>query len=170
MYFEKISFDQWKKDYLKLCQTQDEFMPMSIEQSYNDIKLPKQGTKHSMGVDFFAPYTITIPHGFHHTIPTGIRWVTKPIDSHVGLIIVPRSGLGFKYGLRLANTVGIIDADYCNAKNEGHIMIKMFNPSWEDVTIQCGNGFAQGIILPYIIPDGTESNEQREGGFGSTTK
>ena len=40
------------------------------------------------------------------------------------LAIFPRSGLGFKYRLQLNNTVGIIDSDYFNSDNEGHILLK----------------------------------------------
>ena len=43
--------------------------------------------------------------------------------------IYPRSGQGFKYGIKLANTVGIIDSDYYHSDNEGHIFIKFVNDS-----------------------------------------
>ena len=49
-------------------------------------------------------------------------------------------------------------------------MIKLYNPTKEHVIIEKGKGFAQGIITPYIICNGAESNEDRTGGFGSTTK
>lgn len=159
MHFEKISESQWIKD-----------AGTFMSGLYEDIKLPKQGTAKSMGMDFFAPYDITISPHEYHTVPTGIRWVVHDIDYTLGLIIVPRSGIGFKHGIRLANTVGIIDADYCNAENEGHIMIKLYNPSDHAVTIEKGKGFAQGIVLPYMICEGAWSDEDRTGGFGSTTK
>ena len=41
------------------------------------------------------------------------------------LLLMPRSSLGFKYGIRLSNTVGVIDADYADSDNEGHIIISM---------------------------------------------
>ena len=165
MYFEKISLEQWLKDY----------DPMDCNESYatrkyEEIELPKQGTKRAMGMDFFAPYDIVIPSHCYATIPTGIRWVLEESEPPFGLIIVPRSGLGFKHGIRLANTIGVIDADYQFADNEGHIMIKLYNPSDEDVEIEQGKGFAQGIVTPYFICDGAKSDEDRTGGFGSTTK
>ncbi|MBR6796340.1 MAG: deoxyuridine 5'-triphosphate nucleotidohydrolase, partial [Clostridia bacterium] len=66
------------------------------------------------------------------------------IDGGWVLKIYPRSGLGFKLGLRLMNTVGIIDGDYYYSSNEGHIMIKLFNPSQSSVTLSAGSAFAQG--------------------------
>ena len=86
------------------------------------------------------------------------------------LCILPRSGQGFKYALSLSNTAGIIDSDYYNAKNEGHILIKLSNFHCEDeIVIPKGKGFAQGIFIPYGITEDDAATECRIGGFGSTT-
>ena len=84
------------------------------------------------------------------------------------LLILPRSGLGFRYGIRLTNTVGVIDADYCNSDNEGHIIISLENPSTSNVQLPEGKAFCQGIVVNYEIPEGSESDAERSGGFGST--
>jgi dUTP pyrophosphatase len=85
-------------------------------------------------------------------------------------MVVPRSSLGFKYRMQLDNTVGIIDADYYESDNEGHIFIKITNDSKDaqTITLQAGDGFAQGIFLPYGITIDDEATQQRNGGFGST--
>ena len=87
-------------------------------------------------------------------------------------MVFPRSGLGFKYRLQLNNTVGIIDSDYYGSDNEGHIFIKVTNESNEGKTLElpCGDGFAQGIFLPFGITEEDEVTDIRNGGFGSTTK
>ena len=87
-------------------------------------------------------------------------------------MIFPRSGLGFKYRLQLDNTIGVIDADYYGAKNEGHIMIKITNDTKENrtLTVPKGTGFAQGIFMPFGITMDDNTSEIREGGMGSTTK
>ena len=164
MKFEKVSFKQWGESIVGIDMLNEDELLMA----YDDIILPKQGTAFSMGMDFFAPYDITLYSGNSEVIPTGIRWVVSRADGDVGLIIVPRSGLGFKHGIRLENTVGVIDADYQFANNEGHIMIKLHNPSNKTVYISKGKAFAQGIVLPYQTCDGAESDENRTGGFGST--
>ena len=103
-------------------------------------------------------------------IPTGIR--SKINDGWV-LKIYPRSGLGFKHRVQLDNTVGIIDADYYNSSNEGHIMIKLSCDAHDDghtVSISAGDGFAQGIFLQFGITVDDNAVGERDGGFGSTTK
>ena len=78
------------------------------------------------------------------------------------MLIVPRSGLGFRYGFELANTVGVIDQDY-----RGPIRFKV--RCERDITIQRGDRFAQGIIVPFgILSEERTPVKDREGGFGST--
>ena len=86
------------------------------------------------------------------------------------LHLYPRSGLGFKYRLQLNNTVGIIDSDYYNSDNEGHIFAKITNDSNEGKTLElkAGEGFMQGIFLEYGITQDDEADGVRNGGFGST--
>ena len=164
--FEKVSFQQFKKDYIDCFNEEDE---AKIKEIYEAIKLPKRATKGSAGYDFYSPVTFTLKPCETIKLPTGIR---VKIEDGWFLANFPRSGLGFKYRLQLNNTVGIIDADYYNALNEGHIMSKLTNDSKENksVTIEKGMAFTQGIFLPFGITVDDESNEVRTGGFGSTTK
>lgn len=164
--FEKVSYEQFKKDWIN---TFDSFSEDDIKKIYNDIKLPKRATTGSAGYDFYIPVGIEIHPNSTVKIPTGIR---VKIDDGWVLKIYPRSGLGFKYRLQLDNTVGIIDSDYYSSDNEGHIFIKITNDTNENkvVNINRGNGFAQGIFVEYGITYDDEANEKRNGGFGSTTK
>ncbi len=156
--FEKISCEQFVRDFGE-----------NAEQIYEDIKLPKRATTGSAGYDFFAPDEFSLKPGETIKVATGIR---AKIDEAWVLNIYPRSGLGFKYRLALDNTVGIIDSDYYNSSNEGHIMIKITNNSLEGktVTVEKGTAFAQGIFLEYGITVDDEADGIRDGGFGSTTK
>ena len=162
--FEKVSFEQYKKDYFDTFNTLE-----NVEEIYNDIKLPKRATKGSAGYDYFAPFDIVLKPNETIKVPTGIRvymeegWVLKNY---------PRSGLGFKFRLQLNNTVGIIDSDYYYSDNEGHIFAKITNDSNEGktVTLKKGEGFMQGIFVEYGITLDDDVEEIRNGGFGSTTK
>lgn len=171
MRFKKLNINDWSKSVDLKDINGNPIDGKTLMRWHNEIKLPKQGAEYSMGVDFFAPYPIHIlPHN-QITIPTGISWVCdQPEDKQYGLLLVPRSGLGFKYGLRLANTVGVIDSTYYQSSNGGHIMAKLENPSDEVIDIPQGKAFMQGLIVPYIIPQGASTDVQRDGGFGSTDK
>jgi dUTP pyrophosphatase len=144
------------------------FYKVSKEQfnreGYESIILPKRATSGSAGYDFFAPYNFTLEPNEEIIIDTGIR---AKIDDGWVLVILPRSGSGFKYGVRLANTAGVIDADYFNADNEGHIKIKLIGGS-KTYSVSAGDAFAQGIFLPFGITEDDECTEERHGGFGST--
>ena len=164
--FEKVSFEQFKKDWQGEHPQDTDDM---IKEIYDGIRLPKRATAGSAGYDFYAPVDLVVLPGKTVKIPTGIRvqmetdWVLK---------CYPRSGLGFKYRLQLNNTVGIIDSDYYASDNEGHIFSKITNDTNEDkiVRIPAGTGFMQGIFVEYGITVDDDVETVRNGGFGSTTQ
>lgn len=164
MHFEKISFEQWQKD------TPFKDIPHNtLLRQYYNIQLPNQSTGDSMGLDFYMPYEVKVLAHNKVKISTGVRWICdEENDNSYGMLIVPRSSTGIKLGLRLQNTVGIIDADYYLADNEGHIMLFMENTTDEDIVLKAGQRIVQGIITPYMIPSDATSDESRHGGFGST--
>lgn len=90
--FEFVSEEQMFKDAIE---------------KVGELKLPKRATKYSAGYDIFSPYSFSLKPNEEIKIPTFVRAIMNPNDV---LFIVPRSGLGFKYYTRLANTIGVIDA------------------------------------------------------------
>ena len=155
--FEKISFEQFKKDIL------------DDNKVYEEYTLPKRNTKYSAGYDFSVVSDYIIKPGEIVKIPTGIK-------SYMGedevLFIIIRSSLGFKYNARLCNQVGVIDKDYYNNENnEGHIWIALKNEGGKDIVLNKGDHFAQGIFIKYLtVDDEEEIKSTRTGGFGSTNK
>ena len=120
--FHKVSFGQFMQDS-KACGFIDDLTPVEIVKSvWQSIKLPVRATNGSSGYDFFLPYPFCLCEGATATIPTGIRAEIYP---RWFLMLLPRSGLAFKYGLSLVNTAGVIDSDYFFAENEGHIHAKI---------------------------------------------
>lgn len=164
--FKKVSKERFIADII------DSFPKVKkdeAEKMYEEITLPKRATKKSAGYDIHTPFSFDLAPGETIKIPTGIRvWME---DDYV-LMIYPRSGLGFKYRLQLNNTVGVIDADYYESDNEGHIFIKITNDSNEGKTVNCEKGaaFAQGVFMQYGITIDDEVTAQRNGGLGSTSK
>ena len=133
-----------------------------------EIPMPKRATAGSAGYDFVSPLDVTIEPDGSALIPTGIRAEMEP---GWVLVLFPRSSLGFKYGIRLSNTAGIIDSDYFYSDNEGHIMVKLTNDGREGKTVSIPQGTAmvQGIFLEFGITEDDEATGVRNGGFGSTT-
>ncbi len=132
----------------------------------DDAILPVRGTAKSAGYDFATTEEVTIKPGETVLVKTGIK--AYMFDDEV-LKLYVRSSLGFKKNLMLANSVGIIDADYYNnADNEGHIMVALHNYGKEYQVIVKGERIAQGIFTKYLVADNDDANETRGGGFGST--
>ena len=158
-HFEKVSRERFAADFRETFGTE--------ETVYNSLRLPTRATAGSAGYDFILPCDLTLAPGETAKIPTGIR--ARMADGWV-LMLFPRSGLGFKYRLQLNNTVGIVDADYYNSDNEGHIFIKITNDSREGktLTLHTGDGFAQVIFVPFGITEEDRADAARNGGFGST--
>lgn len=151
--------------------------PFNIDSLYvpwEDLKLPKRATAGSAGYDIYSPVSCVLHPGETVKFPTGIKC---NIPSGCFLMIVPRSGVGFRTSTRLCNTVGVVDSDYTNSDNEGHIWVKLYMPKIEsddspcELVINKGAAVCQGIIVPYYQFINEEPPEkQRNGGFGSTTK
>lgn len=162
-----------------------------------DINLPSRKTEFSAGYDFEVAEDIIIPSYFDCAerlriencselltlkemanatkitgakptlVPTGIKC---SLDKNTYLELSVRSSCPLKYWLILANSVGIIDADYYNnPDNEGHIYFQMINLSPYDIQLKKGDIIGQGIIKPYLITDDDAASGKRQGGFGSTS-
>ena len=155
--FEKVSREQFSKDLKDLLNIEDDF--------YDDIVLPKRATTGSAGYDFTSPIDFILKPNEMIKIPSGIRCY---IEEGYVLNIYPRSSLGFKYQMSLANTTGIIDADYYNALNEGHIIVALVNRGNKDIVIKKGDRFVQGIFLKFYTAVEEEVTNKRQGGFGSS--
>lgn len=153
--FEKISFEQFKKD-----------IGDNID-LYNGYCLPKRGTKNSAGYDFFALYDYTLKPGEIMKIPTGIK---VNMNEEEVLFLIDRSSMGFKYNVRMCNQVGVIDSDYYNnSDNEGHIWIKIQNEGEKEYSVKKGDAMIQGIFIKYLTVDNEDKiNNERIGGIGST--
>lgn len=192
MRFEKVSLSQFKESFksdkyyarvsifplaeiaagggVRYSNNFNALQDYSIEEIYNHISLPRRATKKSAGYDFYAPYDFTLAPGESVKISTGIRVI---LDDDKFLMCAPRSGHGFKSRVQLDNTIGIIDADYSQSMNEGHIQAKITNDSHTGtyITVKKGEAMMQAIILPYFtVEDEPEITRQRDGGFGSTNK
>lgn len=133
-----------------------------------DIKIPQRSTYASAGYDLESAETVVIGAGETVLVPTGLKCIFPPDEF---LAIYPRSSLAGKYGITLANCVGIVDSDYYNnSSNEGHIQVLLKNTTDSDYVVKKGDRIAQAIFQPYMITDRDNPRGSRTGGFGSTGK
>lgn len=137
-----------------------------------NINIPVRKTSLSAGYDIESAEDIVIPSFNIGTKPTLIKTGLKCyMQNDEYLMLVNRSSNPVKRGLVLANSVGIIDADYYNnPDNDGHLMYAFYNYSKEDITIKKGDIIGQAIFMKYLLVDNDSSNGERKGGFGSTDK
>lgn len=134
--FEKISFEQFKKD------VKDDI------ELYNEYQLPHRDSDMTAWYDIYLLEDLNIKPGEVLKLPTGLK---SYFEKDEVLFVIVRSSTGFKYNIRLCNQVGVIDADYYNNEsNEGHIWLKIQNESKEEVHIKKGETIAQGIFLKYL--------------------
>lgn len=146
-YFEKISFNQFKKD-----------IKDDIE-LYNSYNLPDRKTIGAAGYDFEALYDFVLKPGEIMKIPTGIK-ANMNIDEV--LLLTDRSSMGFKWNVRLCNQIGVIDSDYYNnSDNEGHIFIRIQNEGDKDYIVKKGDGIIQGMFIKYLTVD-NENNKFKD--------
>ena len=154
-YFEKISFEQFKKDI------SDDL------ELYNSYNIPKRSTKESAGYDFESIIDFILKPGEIKKIPLGIK---ANMNSGEVLFLIVRSSQGFKYNVRMCNQVGVIDKDYYNnSDNEGHMWIKLENHGDKDYVVSKGDKIIQGIFIPFLTVDNEEKIDSvRTSGIGST--
>jgi len=160
--FEVISEKQYIEDFKE---TLEEFTAQECL-AYEKIILPKRATALSAGYDVFSTVGFLLPPNKEIKLPTGIK---SYMQNDEVLKAYPRSGLGFKFYSRLANTIGIIDADYIFGKNEGHIWIKLRNEGNKSMLIEKGEAICQFIFEKYLLADGDSyEGKKRIGGLGSS--
>lgn len=136
-----------------------------------DIHMPVRKTKNSAGYDVEAASDIVIEpykNGMKPTlIPTGLKAYCQDDEYY---ILVNRSS-GPKKGFVMANSIGIIDADYYgNDSNDGHFYFQYWNFGDKPLEIKKGDVIGQVIFQKYLTVDDDNATGMRTGGFGSTNK
>ena len=145
-------------------------MKLKIKKLKQTAIIPKRETKGAAGLDLHAclDEPVTIGVGEIFTVPTGVA--LEPEREDIVMFVIIRSSMGRKYGITLANSVGVIDSDY-----RGEILVPIINHGTEPYILQPGERFAQLVSTPVIFPevsesDSLDSTERGEQGFGSTGK
>lgn len=133
-----------------------------------DGKLPARGTPYSACVDFYACEDVILrPGTISNVIPTGVK---AYMNDDEGLLLYARSSMAKKHGLRMSNSVGVIDADFYNNKdNEEHITFLYDNLTDKEVKIAKHSRIGQGMFTKVLpINNVKVLSSERVGGYGST--
>lgn len=143
-------------------------MYLSIQKLRPDAQLPVRATAQSAGYDLHAylEQDVVLQPGEICKISTGIA--AAPSRKDVMLCIFPRSGLASKFGISLANAVGVVDSDY-----RGELLVPLINLGKEDFTVQNGMRIAQLVAVPVLFPtcqevESLDETERGSNGFGAS--
>ncbi len=144
-------------------------MEIKLKKLNDAAKIPERGSDYAAGYDLFANISENVEILPHETklIGTGISCAI-PAGYFGG--IFARSGLSLKEGLRPANCVGVIDADY-----RGEIKVSLHNDSEVKRVVEPNQKIAQLVVVPFLTVEFNEvekldDTDRGEGGFGSTGK
>lgn len=144
-------------------------MKINIKKLTVTAILPERGSAYAAGYDLFADIQEVQEIHPHETkmISTGLSMEIP--EGYFGGVFA-RSGLSSKEGLRPANCVGVVDADY-----RGPVCVALHNDSEVVRSVQPGQKIAQMVVVPFLAVEFEEvealsDTVRGEGGFGSTGK
>lgn len=141
-------------------------IPTKIQRLTETAKIPTYSHSTDACADIYADEDVIIKPGETYPVSTGIALAI--MDGYV-VHVYARSGLSMKSGIRLANSVGIIDAGY-----RDELKILLWNTSTEDFHVEKGMRIAQMNIMQSPVIDFEEIENikeikgDRNGGFGSS--
>ena len=143
-------------------------MNVNIKRIDKTLPLPKYETAGSVGFDLICRESAQIAPQSIVLIPANVIVETPP---GYMLMVCLRSSTPRKFGLMMAQGVGIVDNDYCGEEDE--LKIQVYNFTNEIVNVERGGRIAQGVFVRVDTPEWNEveqmSNTSR-GGFGSTDR
>ena len=132
----------------------------------SEFPLPAYATEGAAGMDLRAMLDapLELASGQTELIPSGLAIHIE--DPDLAAVVLPRSGLGHKYGIVLGNLVGLIDSDY-----QGQVFVSCWNRGQESFRVEVGERIAQLVLLPVVrahLEQVEEFEESRRGagGFG----
>lgn len=143
-------------------------MKIQVKKLNEKAKLPSSGSEWAAGYDLYACLeTEELRIAPHETVMAGTGLAAAIPEGYFGGIFA-RSGLAAKQGLRPANCVGVVDADY-----RGEIKVALHNDTEEERAITDGERIAQLVVMPFLalefeVAEELEETKRGAGGFGHT--
>ena len=140
---------------------------MRVQSLHKSFIMPTKGTTKAGAYDIYMPEAGRVCELFPTKVQLGFS--AQVPDGHVALLL-PRSGIGIKFGLELLNTCGVIDSDY-----QGEWCAVLKTKSSIPYSWLAGERVLQFLVVPVAevtlelgVP--LTTTERGTGGFGSSGK
>lgn len=164
------------------------YIQIPFVKCHPDAKMPEYAHPDDSGMDVYAVDDYVIHPGETKLIPTGIKMA---VPNGYEIQIRPKSGRALKTKMRIANSIGTVDAGF---RGELQVIIENIEPPIKDITydfddngrpiitsilrgsdmtIGKGEKFAQLVLMevPKAVlfqVENLDNTERGNGGFGST--
>lgn len=141
-------------------------MKVEIKLIDPSLPLPAYQTEGAVAFDLYSRLDVEIPPKSLGMIKLNV--IIKIPPGYV-LLVPSRSSLPKKKGLFLANSIGIIDQDYCGDDDE--IGFLAYNFTDNSVKVDKGERIAQALFVPVEkveLVQVDKMDEKSRGGYGST--
>ena len=140
---------------------------MRVQSLHKAFIMPTKGTTMAGAFDIYMPEHGRVCELFPTTVALDFSAQVPP--GHVALLL-PRSGVGCRFGLELMNTCGVIDADY-----QGEWKAVLKTKGSQPYAWAAGERILQFLVVPVAnvtleLGDPLQVTERSHDGFGSTGK
>ena len=140
---------------------------MRIKPLHFNFNKPTKGTQGAGAYDLYMPVSGVIEE--NGICKVGLGFAAEVPEDHIALI-VPRSGMGAKYGIELNNSCGVIDSDY-----RGEWIATLRTKDGKAFQWNAGERLLQFVLVLVIsveleIADELSDTERGTRGFGSSGK
>ena len=136
-----------------------------FKREHPEARVPAYATAGASCMDLSSVDAGLVPVGGSRVFSTGLSFAVP--EGHV-MLVFSRSGHGFKHGVRLSNSTGVIDSDY-----RGVVAVALRNDGEAPFAVMPGDRIAQAMVVPLRLVDLVEADALDDtargaAGFGST--
>ena len=167
MHFERVSYSAFESDIKKFYSEHIE--PGKLHEAWMAIQMPERKTQFSCGYDVRTPIDIVIAPHMSVIVPTGIRAIFNEDEMKTWCLkLYARSSIGIKDKVIVTNSVGLVDADYYLAQNNGDMLLALTNIGDELKKYKAGDRICQAVFDIYGLTSDDNASGVRVNGVGST--
>lgn len=169
MRFEKVNYQSFASDMDKFYERPID--PDKLYKAWSEIILPERKTRFSCGYDVRTPISIVLAPHTSMIVPTGISVIFSEDEMETWCLkLYARLSVGIMDKVEVTNAVGLVDADYYLAENDGDMLLALTNMSNEVRKYKAGDRICQAVFEIYGTTSDDKATGTRRNGVGSTGK